>query len=259
MMWQSPSVHAGSVTCISPVPDLVKHQPLPSSSFPLPSQKASEAATWQRLTRLSSTSHGQKQTEAATWQLLTGHVSGHLKLWQGSQQNLLQALAVIKAVGDSPVKSLVVLQQLQVVCSAHANGQIMLCVMPDQSAELQGLPSQQAGEGQPLPFQQAGEGQPLPFQQAGEGQPLPFQQAGEGQPLHLLPLASTCFEAHRSGLQMCVAGDSGLVSVGAHGSIMAWPEAALRSAAHAAGIQLAGRYARTHCAHTYQYIWIRAH
>ena len=237
MMWQSPSVHAGSVTCISPVPDLVKHQPLPSSSFPLPSQKASEAATWQRLTRLSSTSHGQKQTEAATWQLLTGHVSGHLKLWQGSQQNLLQALAVIKAVGDSPVKSLVVLQQLQVVCSAHANGQIMLCVMPDQPAELQVLPSQQAGE----------------------GQPLPFQQAGEGQPLHLLPLASTCFEAHRSGLQMCVAGDSGLVSVGAHGSIMAWPEAALRSAAHAAGIQLAGRYARTHCAHTYQYIWIRAH
>ena len=174
-------MHAGAVTCISPVPDLVKHQPLPSSSFPLPSQKASEAATWQRLTRLSSTSHGQKQTEAATWQLLTGHVSGHLKLWQGSQQNLLQALAIIRAVGDSPVKSLVVLPQLQVVCSAHANGQIMLCVMPDQSAELQGLPSQQTGE----------------------GQPLPFQQAGEGQPLHLLPLASTSFKAHRSGQDVC--------------------------------------------------------
>ncbi len=223
---------AGSVTCISPVPDLVKHQPLPSSSFPLPSQKASEAATWQRLTRLSSTSPAQKRTEASTWQLLTGHVSGHLKLWQGSQQNLLQALAVIRAVGDSPVKSLVVLQQLQVVCSAHATGQIMLCVMPDQPAELQVLPSQQVSKGQPLPFQQAG-----------EGQPLLFQQAGEGQPLHLLPLASTSFEAHRSGLQMCVAGDSGLVSVGAYGSIMVWPEAELRSVAHAAGLSLTGRYA----------------
>ena len=209
-------MHAGAVTCISPVPDLVKHQPLPSSSFPLPSQKASEAATWQRLTLLSSTSPGQQQTEVATWQLLTGHVSGHLKVWQGSQQNLLQALAIIRAVGDSPVKSLVVLQQLQAVCSAHANGQIMLCVMPDQSAELQALPS---------------------------------QQAGEGQPLHVLPLASTRFEAHRSGLHMCVAGDSGLVSVGALGSIMVWPEAELRSVAHAAGLQLAGRYVQIQCSH----------
>ncbi len=215
-------MRAGAVTCISPIPDSVKYQPLPSSSFPLPSQKPSEAATWQQLTRLSSTTPGQKQTDAATWQLLTGHVSGHLKLWQGSQQNLLQALAVIRAMGDSPVKSLVVLPQLQVVCSAHANGQIMLCVMPDQSAELQALRTQQAGE----------------------GQPLPSQQAGEGQALHLLPLASTCLEAHRSGLQMCVAGDSGLVSVGAHGSIMVWPEAELRSAAHTAGLQLAARYAR---------------
>lgn len=237
MMWQSPSVHAGSVTCITPVPDLAINQPLPSSSFPLPSQKPSEAATWQRLTRLSSTSHGQEQTKVATWQLLTGHVSGHLKLWQGSQQNLLQALAVIRAVGDSPVKSLVVLQQLKVVCSAHANGQIMLCVMPDQPAELQVLPSQQAGE----------------------GQPLPFQQAGEGQPLHLLPLPSTSFKAHRSGLQMCVAGDSGLVSVGAYGSIIVWPEAELRSVAHAAGLQLAGRYIHIQCSRACQHIWIHAH
>lgn len=202
----------GSVTCISPVPDIVKHQPLPSSSFPLPSQKPSEAATWQRLTRLSSTPPSQKQTDAASWQLLTGHVSGHLTLWQGSQQNLLQALAIIRAVGNSPVKSLVVLEQLQAVCSAHANGQIMLCVMPDQSAGLQVLPS---------------------------------QQAGEGQALHLLPLASTCIEAHRSGLQVCVEGDLGLVSVGALGSITVWPEAELRSVAHAAGLQLAGRYQGT--------------
>jgi len=218
-------VRAGSVTCISPVPDLVKYQSLPSSSFPLPRQKSSEAATSQRLTRLSSASPGQKQTEVATWQLLTGHVSGHLKLWQGSQQNLLQALAVIRAVGDSPVKSLVILQQLQAVCSAHANGQIMLCIMPDQSAELQVLPS---------------------------------QQAGEGQALHLLSLASTRFEAHRSGLQMCVAGDSGLVSVGAFGSIMVWPEAELRSAAHAAGLRLAGRYVLTQCSHTYQHVLMHA-
>ncbi|DBB01412.1 TPA: hypothetical protein ACH3X1_000077 [Trebouxia sp. C0004] len=210
----------GAVTCIAPVPDLVRHQPLPSSAFPLPSQKVSEAAIWQRLTRLSSTSPDQKQPKAATWQLLTGHVSGHLKLWQGSQQNLLQPLAVIRAVGDSPVKSLVILQQLQAVCSAHANGQIMLCVMPDQLAELQGLPSQQAGD----------------------GQPLPSQPTGEGQPLHLLPLASTRFQAHRSGLRMCVAGDSGLVSVGAFGSMMVWPEAELRSVAHAAGLCLTDRY-----------------
>lgn len=92
----------------------------------------------------------------------------------------------------------------------------MLCIMPDQS-ELQVLPS---------------------------------QQTGEGQPLHLLSLASTSFEAHRSGLQMCVVGDSGLVSVGAFGSIMVWPEAELRSVAHAAGLRLVGRYALTHPSHT---------
>ena len=108
--------------------------------------------------------------------------------------------------------------------------------MPDQSAELQVLPSQQAGE----------------------GQPLPFWQAGEGQPLHLLPLASASFEAHRSGLHMCVARDSGLVSVGAFGSIMVWPEAELRSAAHAAGLQLAAGYVWIQCAPTHQYKGLHA-
>ena len=202
------SVCTGSVTCISSVPDLVRHQPAPIPDA-LPGQKPSESATWRQLARLSSaSSSAQKESEAASWQLLTGHVSGHLKLWQGSEQSPLQALAVIRAAPNSPVKSLIILHQLHLVCSAHDNGQVRLYTIPHQPEELQFLP---------------------------------FQQAAERQRLPTVTMASTSFEAHKSGLQQCVAGDTGLVTVGAFGSIMVWPEAELRSIAHRASLRLPGR------------------
>ena len=61
--------------------------------------------------------------------------------------------------------------------------------------------------------------------------------------LQLLNMPTASFWAHKSGLQECVAGYTGLVSVGALGSIMAWPEADLRNMAQDAGLAVPGRCA----------------
>lgn len=187
-------MHAGSVTCIAPVPDLVRCQScIASSSSQSPS---------------STSLPSQKTSDAATWQLLTGHMTGHMKLWQASQQNPLQALAIIRAACSSPVMSLVTLPHLFLICTAHASGHITLHVISDQSEKQQ---------------------------------ILPFQQPDEGQHLPTIMLPFSGFEAHKSGLQQCVEGDTGLVSIGAFGSITVWPEAELRSTAHSTGLALPGR------------------
>ena len=148
----------------------------------------------QRGSTLSATT--QKLAAQQPGQLLTGHVSGHMKLWSTSQQSPVQALAVIRAVSNSPVRSLVILPDLSLICSAHTDGQIVLQQIPAES----------------------------------QRQLLPVPQEGAATlPSVMLPLSS--IQAHKSGLQQCVAGYTGLISVGAFGSIMAWPEAELRSLA----------------------------
>lgn len=138
--------------------------------------------------------------------MLTGHSSGDLKLWQASQQGFHQPLAVIRAASRSPVQSLVILPNINLICSAHLEGCISLFVSPERSASYH----------------------------------LPSVQIDSSLPSLNLPGAN--FQAHKSGLRQCVAGDSGLVSLGAFGSIMLWPEAELKATLNSAGLQHPGRY-----------------
>lgn len=187
-------MYTGCITCICAVPHLVQHE---SPYFTQDPSSTSES--------------GRKPVAIDTWQLLTGHTSGHMRLWQASQQNPLQTLAIIRAAANSPVKSLVILRNLHLICSAHAAGYITLHIIPEQ-------PQKQAS----------------------------LVQQADQTSLPSLLLASSSFEAHKSGLQQCVEGDTGLVSVGAFGSIMVWPEAELRSTVNNAGFMLPGRYHSCH-------------
>ena len=147
-----------------------------------------------------------KPSGSANRQMLTGHSSGHLKLWQACQQGFHQPLAIIKAASNSPVQSLVILPNSHLICSAHLDGHISLYISPDHTALYQ----------------------------------VPSVQIDSSLPTLNLPGAS--LQAHKSGLQQCVAGDTGLVSLGAFGSIMMWPEAELKAALHSAGNPYPGWY-----------------
>ena len=148
-----------------------------------------------------------KQPGSAIWQMLTGHRSGHLKLWQASHQEPFQALAVIRAARSSPVQSLVVLPDLHLICLGHRDGHIVLYLTPEPSSAHQCIPAYQS----------------------------------EGS-LPALALPTAAFQAHKSGLRQCVAGDTGLVSLGALGSIMVWPKSELQAVLNTAGLIASGRY-----------------
>ncbi|KAL0046815.1 hypothetical protein WJX82_010624 [Trebouxia sp. C0006] len=60
-----------------------------------------------------------------SWRLLTGHQSGQVKLWAVPQGRPLQPLAILRASTPSPVQSLVVLDDLQLLCFGRA-GSILL-------------------------------------------------------------------------------------------------------------------------------------
>ena len=175
---------AGFASCITAVPELLQ----------TPGSSATQSHTSTHLPE-------QKQT----WQMLTGHASGHMKLWQATDQDPLQALAVIRAARNSPVQSLVMLTKLNLICSAHSDGHISLFVTPEHSAHLW-LPSFQIDNHLPA-----------------------------------LNLPSASFEAHKSGLRQCMAGDTGLVSLGAFGSIMVWPEAELKAVVSSGGLPVISR------------------
>ena len=134
-----------------------------------------------------------------------------MKLWQASHQEPLQALAIIRAARNSPVQSLVLLPGLHLICSCHLDGHIALFITPDPSSPHQCLPAYQIDGSLPI-----------------------------------LTLPSAVFEAHKSGLQQCVAGYTGLVSLGAFGSIMVWPRAELQGMLSNAGLFASVRYCFCH-------------
>ena len=152
-----------------------------------------------------------KPSGSATWQMLTGHRTGHMKLWQASHQEPLQALAISRAARNSPVQSLVLLPSLHLICSCHLDGHIALHITPDPGSTHQCNPVYEIDGSLPA-----------------------------------LTLPSAAFEAHRSGLQQCVAGDTGLVSLGAFGSIMVWPRAELQGMLSSAGLFASARYCLCH-------------
>lgn len=186
-------LHAGYCTCIAPVPELLLTSSLVQTPTP------------------ASLAPSHKPPASATWQMLTGHRLGHVQLWQASHQGPLQALAIIRAPRSSPVQSLVVLQDLHLICSGHLDGHIALHITPRSASAHQCIP--------------------------------PCQVDGS---LPALTLPTATFEAHRSGLQNCVAGDSGLVSLGALGSIMVWPRAELQGMLSNAGLHAFARYCFCH-------------
>ena len=151
---------------------------------------------------------GSKPPGSAGCQMLTGHSSGHMKLWGTTQQECLQGLAIIRAACSSPVQSLVILPSLQLICSAHLDGHISLHTALELSSH-RWAPSYHSDGGLPLAY---------------------------------LPVAS--FQAHKSGLRQCVAGDTGLISLGAFGSIMVWPESELKAVLKRSDLPPDGRY---HC------------
>ena len=188
-------LHAGYCTCIAAVPELLQ---TPTSA---PAQTPTSPSLPLRC----------KPPGPATWQMLTGHRTGHLKLWQASHQEPLQALAIIRPARNSPVQSLVVLPSLHLICSAHLDGYIALYITPSPSSPHQCIPAHQIDGSLPA-----------------------------------LILPSAVFEAHRSGLQQCVAGDTGLVSLGAFGSIMVWPRTELQGMLGNAGLLASDRYCPCH-------------
>ena len=72
-----------------------------------------------------------KRQSRNSWHLMTGHTSGDVELWAAQQHLPLQSLAVLEAQVSSPVRSLLSLDEQQLLCFAHANGQLTLYNKPD--------------------------------------------------------------------------------------------------------------------------------
>ncbi len=126
-------------------------------------------------------------------QLLTGHTSGQVKVWSAAAEQPLRPLAVLGAPTVSPVKSLVVLADQQLLCFAHADGHLALHTMPNCSVRPTWAESQNE------------------------------------QDLPVLSSQHVVCQAHRLGLEQCVKCEVGLMSVGSSGTILMWSEEQLSS------------------------------
>ncbi|KAL0036873.1 hypothetical protein WJX77_003215 [Trebouxia sp. C0004] len=128
-----------------------------------------------------------------SWQLLTGHTSGQVKMWSAAAVQPLRPLAILGAPTVSPVRSLVVLADQQLLCFAHADGHLALHTAPH--------PTQCPNRAESL----------------------------TGQDLPILLLQHAVCQAHQLGLEQCVKCEVGLVSVGSSGTILMWSEDQLTS------------------------------
>jgi len=126
-------------------------------------------------------------------QLLTGHTSGQVKVWSAAAGQPLRPLAVLGAPTVSPVRSLVVLADQQLLCFAHADGHLALHTMPNCTLRPTWAESQNE------------------------------------QDLPVLSLQHAVCQAHRLGLEQCVKCEVGLMSVGSSGIILMWSEDQLSS------------------------------
>lgn len=124
-----------------------------------------------------------------TWQILTGHHSGAVKVWQQFGGTPLQPLLVLAPPTKSPVRSLVVMDD-QLLCCAHANGQLTLYIMQS------------------------------PLQ--------PATPKTDQDVLPALTLKHAVCQAHCQGLTQCLRCVVGLMSVGVSGTILMWPKDQIR-------------------------------
>lgn len=127
------------------------------------------------------------------WQLLTGHTSGQVKMWSAAAVQPLQPLAILGAPTVSPVKSLVVLADRQLLCFAHADGHLALHTSPNLAV----CPT--------------------------------WADSQDGQDLPVLSLQHAVCQAHQLGLVQCIKCEVGLMSVGDSGTILMWSEDHLSS------------------------------
>jgi len=151
------SLHAGPVTCISVLrPDTLLQR------------------------------HNAPQAHADSWQLLTGYQSGQVKLWVVPQGRPLQPLAILAASTASPVQSLVVLDDLQLLCCGHLDGHLALHHARQIIAA------------------------------------APAATSLNSQDMPVITVQSSCCQTHDSGLVQCISCALGLISVGRAGSILLW-------------------------------------
>lgn len=133
------------------------------------------------------------------WHLLTGHDSGNVLMWCFSTAASSSFQPVIRFGGSSsPVRGIVVCEQLGVVCVGHQNGQVRLRKL-DPNTRVSSKPDGILSVWR-----------------------APF----------------AILHTHRLGLEHMVGGASTIVTAGASGSVKVWPEASLRCAASDAGIVL---------------------
>ena len=151
------SVHAGPVTCIS-------------------------------VLRLDTLLQKRDTPQACTdsWRLLTGHQSGQVKLWAVPHGRPLQPLAILRASTPSPVQSLVVLDDLQLLCCGHLDGHLALHLA---SQIIAAAPAARSLNSLDMP---------------------------------VITVQNSCCQAHDSGLVQCSSCALGLISVGRAGSILLW-------------------------------------
>ncbi|GAX75255.1 hypothetical protein CEUSTIGMA_g2700.t1 [Chlamydomonas eustigma] len=62
------------------------------------------------------------------WRLLTGHESGQIVLWHPDAHRLMPLMYILEP--GSPIRGLMVFEQYNLVCTAHANGDIQVFIRP---------------------------------------------------------------------------------------------------------------------------------
>ena len=172
-------VHVGQVTCIT-----MLQSPLHIHSSSSASQSSSHTSA------------------DDAWQLLTGHHNGEVKVWAASQGRPLHPLLVLAPAATSPIKSLVMLGD-QLLCCAHANGRLTLCITSSSAQGVVSVNSQQA--------------------------------------LPTVKLQHAVYQAHVKGLSQCVKCEVGLMSVGSSGTILMWSTDQIKSMLEQGGVHLQAR------------------
>ncbi len=150
--------------------------------------------------------HDTQQACTESQRLLTGHHSGQVKLWAVHQGRPLQPLAILGAPTTSPVQSLVVLDDLQLLCFGHVDGHLALHHTPQIVAA------------------------------------APVAQPLNGQDMTVISVQSSCCQTHDSGLMQCISCELGLISVGRAGSILLWSRAQLTKMAQQSCSHPSDRY-----------------
>ena len=127
---------------------------------------------------------------ADTWQTLTGHYSGDVQVWQQCGGSPLQPLLVLAPRTNSPIRSLVVMDD-HLLCCGHADEQLTLYMM---QAQLQ-----------------------------------PATSRADHGSLPAMTLKHAVYQAHCQGLSHCVRCAVGLMSVSVSGTILMWSKDQIRS------------------------------